>query len=613
MTMARPLLAAAVVAALSAPSAPAFAFRASNPSYCTNQVTCTGGEPSATSNNGRTQHPEVVIMFWQDGSNLPDGQGSQWETGNSLSNDPTRSTLIGSSVSLVNTAYFASLQQYGIRAGFPGFVGRPRLAPFAPIVTGTPKNSGSGTSTSSFFLSDISNVILQEIESGAVPPPSGADDIIYLVFLPQASPGTRSTLCNGAGGCNYSGDNGCTHGATQISCGYVVAGDASGATEQFSRTVADAIAAYQDVTVNNCVYHDGASGTPSQISDVCQCFTENQNTFAVAPYWSSEDGACVTPESWGGLDENQNSGNGWLAPAGSFPIRQGYGGGGGVVATNTVENGNLGNSAYFYPDDGNGKWNGHCERLALHGCASWVADPIGNGGAEFAGGGGGTSAIVAGMTLDAKYGVNVYPAGKGAGQSWTAYGTPGDDVTSVNVTQDGWVVVTDTRGTPYYWRSAGGWQSFGGPGDQFIAFGDGIIGLTVDRGAMYFCPSSQFAAGTTSCAWQSFGNDFGDCARMIGGPDVGHWLCNVAGNTNYFGDGYNLGETGLFDVTGYQNGSAGGYAAINIEYGAFACDGQSNCYSGPFSTLSAKVGRLIPGASVYATTCADGQLMCDRY
>ena len=609
--MARLLLAAAVLATLSAPSVPAFAFKASNPSYCTNQVTCTGGQPIMTSSNGTTQHPEVVILFWQDGDDVPVGHGHQWETGNAISNDPSRSYLIGSSVSLMNTAYFASLQQYGFGGVYPGFVGRPRLAPFAPIVTGTPKSSGSGTTTSSFFLNDISNVILQEIEAGVVPPPSGADDITYVVFLPEASPGTRSTLCNGAGGCNYSGDNGCTYGETRINCAYVVASDPSHATSWFSREVTDAIAAYEGVTVGNCAFHDGVSGTPNQLSDPCQCFTENQNSFAVSPYWSNEDGACVTPESWGELDENQNAGSGWFTPAGSFAVRQSYGGGGGVVATSAVENGSLGNSVYFY-QDGNDAWDGHCARLGLHTCASWLADPIGNGGAEFAAGGGGMSAIVAAMTLDAAYGVNVYPAGKGTGQSWTAYGTPDDDVTSVNVTQDGWVVVTDTRGIPYYRRSTGGWQSFGGPGDQFIAFGNGIIGLTVSRDAMYFCPSSQFAAGTTGCSWQPFGN-FDYCTRMIGGPDVGHWLCSVAGNTNYFGDGYNLGETGLFDVAGYQNGSAGGYAALNLEYGAFACTGHSDCYNGPFSSLKATVGRLIPGGNVYATTCAGGQLMCDRY
>ena len=313
----------------------------------------------------------------------------------------------------------------------------------------------------------------------------------------------------------------------------------------------------------------------------------------------------------GELYENENGGNGWSTPAGGFAIRQGYGGGGGVVATNAVENGSLGNSVYFY-QDGSGGWNGHCARLGVHGCVSWVADPIGNGGAEFAAGGVGTSAVVAGMTLDAKYGVNVYPAGMGKGQSWTADGAPDDYVTSVNVTQDGWVVVTDTLGTPYYWKSSGGWQSFGGPGDQFIAFGDGIIGLTVNRGAMYLCPSSQFAAGTTYCNWQSFG-DFGSCAGMIGGPDVGHWLCNVAVGTDYFGDGYTLGEVGLLEAAGYENGGAGGYAGINIDYGAYACNGRLNCYYGPFPSLSATVGRLIPGGNVYATKCADGQLMCDSY
>ena len=605
------LVAAAALVVLVASSTPAFAFKASNPPYCRNQVTCTNGRPSVTPNNGQTQHPEVVVMFWQDGDNVPVGRRDQWNTGNPLSNDPTRSYLIGSSVSLMNTAYFASLQQYGIGKNFPGFVGRPRLAPFAPIITGRPKSSGSGTTTSSFFLSDISNVIVQEIAAGAVPPPSGADDVIYVVFLPRASPGTRSTLCNGAGGCNYSGDNGCTYGTRRISCAYVVAGDTSSATSWFSREVTDAIAGYQNATVENCTFNHGL-GTPSQISDVCQCFTENQNTFAVGSYWSEEDGACVTPESWGKLYENQNTGNAGFTPGGGFDIRQGYGGGGGVVATNAVENGSLGNSVFFY-QDGNGTWDGHCARFGLHGCPSWVADPIGNGGAEFAAGGGGADAIVAGVTLDPAYGVNVYPAGKGTAESWTSYGAPNDYVTSVNVTQDGWVVVTDTRGTPYYWKSTGGWQSFGGPGDQFIAFGDGIIGLTVNRGAMYFCPSSEFAAGTTSCAWQSFGNiNFDHCARMIGGPDVGHWLCNVPGNTDNVGDGYDLGETGLFDVAGYQSGS-GGYVGLNLDYGAYACTGKANCNYGSFLSLSAKVGRLIPGGSVYATTCADGELMCDRY
>ncbi len=607
----RLLVSAAVLVALSAPAAPALAFKASHPSFCTNQVSCSGGEPSVTSNNGHSQHPEVVLLFWQDGDNVPARDGYQWDTGHLLSNDTTRSYLIGSSLSLLSSAYFASLQQYGIGGAFPGVVGRPRLAPFAPIFTGTPRGSGTGTTTSSFFLDDLSNVIVQEIEAGAVPPPSGADDVVYVVFLPEGSPGTRSTMCNGAGGCSYSGDNGCTYQGAHIQCAYVVASDPSEATGQFSRQVASAIAAYEDVTIDNCVYHDGTRGTPSQLSDVCRCFSESQNSFAVGPYWSSEDGACVIPESWGELTENQNTGSlPWVTPEGGFKIRQAYGGGGGVVATNAVENGTLGNSVFFY-QDGTGAWDGHCARFGIHRCGAYVADPIGSGGAEFAAGGVGTSAIVAGLTLDPKDGVNVYPAGMGTGQSWTAHGAPGDFVTSVNVTQDGWVVVTDTTGTPYYWQSAGGWQSFGGPGDQFIAFGDGIIGLTVNRGAMYFCPSSEFAAGTTYCNWQAFGN-FDYCAGMIGGPDVGHWLCSVADNTHYVGDGYSLGQLGLFEVAGYES-AGGGYVGINVDYGVYACSGHADCYSGPFLPLSAKVGRLIPGGSVYATTCSDSQLMCDGY
>jgi hypothetical protein len=97
---------------------PSQAYKETNPcGYCSN--------PTLSQGNGKAQHPEVVLIFWQDSGT------QQWS---SNSNSPTMSQYIGYLNQLVNSAYTAGLNQY---AGSGGFIARPRFSGWAPTYTGT--------------------------------------------------------------------------------------------------------------------------------------------------------------------------------------------------------------------------------------------------------------------------------------------------------------------------------------------------------------------------------------------------------------------------------------------------------------------------------------------
>lgn len=171
---------------------------------CTSQVTCAPGWSVSTS-NGKNQHPEFVIMFWQDPLLVG---GYQWNNGNGGSPNPTYSQVIASSLYLANSPFFAAATQYE----GSGIVTRPRLAPYAPILSNVPTGSPPNTYTSSFQTSDIENAINEFIAAGTLPEPSTiydptdyyghVDNTIYTVFLPAGAQNTGS-FCQGAGGCNF--------------------------------------------------------------------------------------------------------------------------------------------------------------------------------------------------------------------------------------------------------------------------------------------------------------------------------------------------------------------------------------------------------------------------
>ena len=57
--------------------------------WCPDGAHCASGKAVGATSNGRVQHPEVVLLFWQDRSDA----GYQWEPWSQVQNTPTRSQL----------------------------------------------------------------------------------------------------------------------------------------------------------------------------------------------------------------------------------------------------------------------------------------------------------------------------------------------------------------------------------------------------------------------------------------------------------------------------------------------------------------------------------------
>ncbi len=169
-----------VFAAVFLMAGPSWAYETTNPCG----VTCTGpGYPTFTYGNGpAVQHPELVLIFWQDSAS------EQW-TNNS--NSPTMSKWIGYVNQLVNSAYMAGIGQY---AASGGYIGRPRFSGWAPTYTGNAPKSGH--TTSQFTSQDSIDITNQLIQNGLVPPPISytynghtvTDDVLYVVIVPTSNP-----------------------------------------------------------------------------------------------------------------------------------------------------------------------------------------------------------------------------------------------------------------------------------------------------------------------------------------------------------------------------------------------------------------------------------------
>lgn len=119
-----------------------------------NFCACTGGSPVPQSHGATCAagyscnvHPEIVLSFWQD-TNAPVWTNPE---ATSPAQSPTYSQFIGGALSLVNSPYFAQLQQYGP-------IDRPRLSPFAPIYTGNPPGAPTHT-TKNFNTADVIAII----------------------------------------------------------------------------------------------------------------------------------------------------------------------------------------------------------------------------------------------------------------------------------------------------------------------------------------------------------------------------------------------------------------------------------------------------------------------
>ena len=541
-----------------------------------------GYTPIMSGPGGSPQHPEIVLIFW--------GPNGEW----SGSSEPfTLSQWVGAMLSMVNAPTFSQLIEYG--------VSRPRMAPYAPIYTNPAPTTGH--TPANFTVQDIIEISQEMMKTNLVPQPMSNRDSVYVVILPHTA--NPAGAC-GSAGCNFPSDNQDGFNTAYFSGAYVVNGG-SGSTSLAEHELVEAMAGSEgaNIVCSSC------PGKSCQIADVCQDNpTELQNNVQVASYWSALHQRCIIPESWGNLYVDTNNGQGWQAPAGDFYTRQMYGGGGGLVATDAVENGSLGNGVFFYSPGG---WLGHCSGPL---CRGWTAEQFGNGGSEFAVGGTGSSAIAAGIALDPKYGVNTYPVGQlQFGLNWAALGGPnGQPVTGVLVTSDGVVVVTDTKGQIWH-NQSGTWYQVTSQGsginswDQVAVHGTSIIATTMDHSSVWELPERGY--------WSQLTIPFGYCngnysvGGIVSGPDSLNFATLYSGSWYAYPNYYN----------GDNNCIGGGpdYAATNApnvslewltynQNDTFAWYNWSSYWAG-----GGVGGRLISGAEMYVTGCNSGSEPCVNY
>jgi hypothetical protein len=553
------LLFAAVASLLacSLPSRTAHAF--SSKGVCPG-VTCTGGAPQFGNSNGRVQHPEIVLIFWQDAGR----GGYQWTGSGGLpgTNVPSQREVVAATLSLVNSPYAAAATQYGIRGG--GTISPQwTLSPLTGVYTGAPPNSFG--STANYGNVDIKNIVDFEIDNHLVPEPSAnsADDMIYVVMVP-------SSVVSACGpGCNQTAS---TPDGRDYVWAYVSNPNYTATLSH--ELVESVVAAWQGAQITNCTT---SSGTQlNGIGDVCQCNAnfENQNSFNVQAYWSAVDGACVIPETWGPLIENDREGSGYHVPPGSAPVRQIYGGAGGVVET-------FANDLPYY-------YNGASTQWLFAGA-----------GATYAAGGNG----IAMLALDGSE-IDYFNI---AQHQWFNVGTPPGGATSITIVYNGWLVATDMAGNPWYSQN-GGWVQFGGPGDQFIAIGYNIYALGVDHSYIAEFRGSQF--GTGSQNWTIVGDN--DPAQIVGSSDQTTWGVTMRGQAVFYPFDTTVTNERFFD--GLQFAVSGAVSAPYVGMGRKNVFEQSTNRTTPwYDTNSGPVGRLVSGKEAYATACPSTALPCVNY
>jgi hypothetical protein len=545
---------------------------------CPQSYTGCTGTPTLTTPSGATVVPEIAIMFWQDtGANT-------WGTG-SGANSPTYTQLVADSLAMVNSPYFAKLSQYG----GSGMMALPRLAPFAPIYTGPAPNSGGTTSTMSW--TDLTNLVNTEIAGGYLPGPQHAN-MIYVVFTP-----------NGTGVCGFNGCNnpesytdGTTYQIAQVG-GSQTCGSTCPPNNPVTLTheVTEAITRWQGLLIKS-----GECSISTQVSDLCTCQPVNGNDVVndmqVEAYWSAHDNACVVPDSWNGTNTPNGSGGwNWVGP--TF-MRQAYGGSGGVVYTDTSDNG----------------WFGY------NGGTGWQ---FSGSNAIFAAGAG-IAAVVGSSTssgcppnesscLDFNIGIGVYNLG---GQYWVGnIGLPSGLSPAVGMTLLvdglGHVITTNAWGEPYCWASSTGWKYFGGNiinVDQIIATGQQVLALSRDHSKVYALNGGNDCTSNPGWSQVSF-SGFAGFNQLIGTVDSDNWGAQI-GNLMY-PDAQPWTNPGNQWFQGLQFASASGtydYLAMTIP--SVLAFGETSA-GNPWTNMnSGPVGKLISGNRPYVTGCLTNPPAC---
>lgn len=567
-----------------------------------NTWVCTS--PGVTSNSPLTeaQHPEIVLIFWEDSVS-----GPVWSQDHDNNNNPppvTYGQWIAWTLSLVNGPYFAGLSQYGSPGDLTntgGGISPPRMSPMAPIWnTAAP----SGGNTGNFFKSDVQSIIEQEILNGAVPNiPQPLDDMLYVVIPP---PGDSANDCLN-GGCNdtvtfQNANNNLWY--VRIIIGNPFGG---GPGQTLSHEVTEPIAGWAGTVMTGCTDNGRTSQSIGVgICDWCGNVQETQNGVKVQAYWSQVDQACIIPEAWGNLLVNHDVNLspptfGWAAPPNDFPMRQIYGGAGGVIGTGADDN-------LYYYNDGAGAWY----------------QTGGGPGSEFAAGG---DSILQ-LPTDTSQGASWYSVTTNTWHSLPPL--PNGPITSVAVvnTEDGVLVVTDRFGQPWLWDSTiSQWVVIGGPGDQFIASGGNLLGLTVDHFGVWEYPQSEFmddfstrivrpGPGNIGTKWVRQDMSVGQVAEIVAGPEDNagvYWgVVPYGGSALYYQGNARVGG-GDNSRDWVASAEAGGFLSMDTgtqdvfkNYFAPAQPPSSTIGTWSETGVYGPAGRLVGGTAMYVTACNGG-------
>lgn len=608
-------------------------------------ASCPAGGPTfVNGNDSNIQYPEVIPIFWDDGTGT-----HPWSTAN-----PSEPQVLAQILAEVNSQWSASITQYGRRNGATGWIGRFRMAPYGIQWTGPSPDPSCATfatfnsnpTQQQSYLDDIIHWVSQgktgtfcankggcpaggcTATSGPVPPILGGNDMLYSVLLPNGA--------DGGGGYNL------TDSFNSVNFDQLKVTADGGFGPTMSHEMAEAAAvgwqgnficgvgpgdSYQNCTPSNsCSVNGGYAHQGWGISDICECFTETQNSVNLASYYSAIDNECVVPETWQGFQVNTLNGSGWTQPSnGPAYLRQMYGGGKGVLATDGSDN------AWFYSSSGG--WGGG----AITANGSYVQGSM----LALGGGGAGGDVILAwigiGQTAGNLYRYDLTSATYTALPALPTQSTwvPSQlYATGVYVTGGGYVLVTDTHGRVWLYDYAGSWVILpsdpdGNAFDQVIANNTDIVGLDIGRHHVWdFSDTNLYTLynnGTCSgCSWtqpQYFGgSDWYEPQLLIGNPDAAYFAALNGGS--FYAD---YGTTSEDNV----NGNGGEYAPTTAHNSFGTTDrfqwlapSNSATWATTFakfnghttwSTNNGTAGRLIGGNELYATKCTSGAPNCVNY
>ena len=571
-------MSAAVCAICLCMASSAYGYKVYNPCglYC-NDLTH-DWEPSAGPGNGKIQHPELVLIFWQDTTN---------ELWTYNTNSPTMGQYIGWAKTLANSQWSSGFSQYG---GSNGQISRLRVSAYAPLFTGYPPN-GTYHTTLTYEWADIKSIINYEIDQGVVPQPKANDDVLYAVLVPSnASPKDKNGPCYEVQGCNQPS-------LSNESVPYVgIYVNNIASTGGLGHEIAEGIVDdWEGVIVSNC---HGAVST--QIGDVCECWVSSQNGFGMEAYWSQYDNACVIPESWGPLYVSSGQGTGWSEPNASIPMRQAAGGAAGVVATSVDD------QVYFY-SDANG-WLG--EWFYGH----WWAEPLGPRAAEIAAGGG----VIARLPTDTWAGqIQTYAVSQGWSRNsyneWTTLPLIPSDlpVTSMTVTDQSIVAVTDSAGQPWAYPPGGPWASVRGPVDQLVASESNLL-LLENEGPGATIGICEWSYSQWSCGGLTYLQN-ATVTSIVASTDAPYYGFVKSGPSGgmdaaWWSQGYITQSIDFAVSNGYEANYLlihGNMFSDRLE--AYACYSYPNdCAGNAWENTNGYFGRLISGTEMYGTGCVSG-------